>query len=236
MLACFLLLPALVPSAFVTSSGLSAWPMLPPSSRCHRPYALAPSASSFSRSPPSPFQRAPPAAMDQAMDNMRRADTPSDEEERTLQIICGGIGVVLGPRLVGSSLVGLVLGAATATALANAGGRTGLWAREIGWQAAQFADKQSFAQLGRTSRRKAGELFRAGLTQMQMFANLDTVSDMRRRAAAQIVQSWSIVRGWADSCGLSTRLVALWNASRVGDFLELCANNIEQRQEAMQQA
>lgn len=68
--------------------------------------------------------------------NMKRADTPLDEEVRGLRLACGAVGVVFGPLIIGSSIVGLVLGLIASAYLIQAEGAKGLWAREIGAQVA----------------------------------------------------------------------------------------------------
>jgi hypothetical protein len=105
--------------------------------------------------------------------NMKRADEPLDDEVTGLKVALGTLGVVLGGGLLGSSLVGLMLGIAAASALmrvrrprgselvgqtavrrsgsvprrAQAEGSTGLWAREIGLQVSeQLARLKSEAQ------------------------------------------------------------------------------------------
>ena len=79
--------------------------------------------------------------------NLKRADGPSEEETRSLQIIIGVFGWLIGPRFAGSAVMGALCGYTAGAALVNAGGSTGLWAREIGWQAHQIAARNRVPEL-----------------------------------------------------------------------------------------
>jgi hypothetical protein len=166
--------------------------------------------------------------MDQ-FSNMRRADTPLDEEKRAMQVICGVVGMVIGSCLLDSALVGMAVGVYAAGGLVNAGGSTGLWARELGWQAAQFAERLSLPTLMSNALSKAAQFFSLVMKELKAFSNLEQVQSMRQSAVAFMEPYALKARTWADGCGLSGGVQRVWNASRIGEWLELCATNIEKR-------
>jgi len=64
---------------------------------------------------------------------MLRSDRKSPDELAALQTIGGGAGLILGPPLLGSSAIGLLVGIAIARYVALEPGHIGAVARELGW-------------------------------------------------------------------------------------------------------
>lgn len=139
--------------------------------------------------------------------NMRRADEPLEEETRALQVVMGLLGFIIGPRILGSSIVGMVLGATAGGALVNAGGTTGLWAREIGWQAHQFADRRSLPELARNVGNTASKIAAAASAEFKALAAQPTVSNLKTRFVSLVISGWARMCAWADSTGLSVVLL-----------------------------
>ena len=163
-------------------------------------------------------RRAPGVRLDQFA-GMKRADTPLDEEERALQVAGGALGVLIGPRIVGSSLIGLVLGLYGATVMANRSGRSGAWAREIGAQMALARDaKAAAARVCQTigSERSA----------------LDNATGARAKASDACSAVWAKGVAWADARGISPKVSKAWNASNLPQWIERCRANVQKRRAA----
>eukprot|EP00325_Prymnesiales_sp_UTEX-LB-985_P009785 CAMPEP_0174697752 /NCGR_PEP_ID=MMETSP1094-20130205/3523_1 /TAXON_ID=156173 /ORGANISM="Chrysochromulina brevifilum, Strain UTEX LB 985" /LENGTH=167 /DNA_ID=CAMNT_0015894789 /DNA_START=326 /DNA_END=829 /DNA_ORIENTATION=+ len=163
---------------------------------------------------------------------MRRADEPLEEERRALRVLCGGIGIIIGATVLGSALVGLTIGIASAGALIDAHGTTGLWAREIAAQAAQFAESRSLPEYTQSAIRTAKTMGSAALAELRVFADLKPVRSITLRLSTWAALLWARVHAWAKGVGLTVRLQSLWRASHVDDFLAQCRENIEQRRRA----
>jgi len=172
------------------------------------------------------------ATDDDDFSDMRRADEPLEEERRALQIICGAVGLLVGSRFLGSALLGLTFGIASAGALLSAGGTTGLWAREIGWQASQFAESRSLPQFTESAVRMAKTVGDATLAELKVLSDLEPVKRSRVQISAAAQTLWSRLRAWADSSGVTERLRAAWRASHMEDWYERAKQNIEQRRRA----
>ena len=156
---------------------------------------------------------------------MRRADDPLEEEVRAMQAICIVLGILVRPG--GSNIIGGTLGYFSGTMLVNAGGTTGLWAREIGWQTAQFASGVADGAHLRAARAKVAEWQNASAPLLvAAFAEVRAVSlkvwsasevtALRTRVASRAALWWASAVAWASANGLAARLQALWTASRLG--------------------
>ncbi len=103
----------------------------------HAAYAAAAAANTPRATPP------PVANLDRAA-SMKRADLPSDEEMRALELLGAGVGALLGRTLLGGpALVGAALGAAAGRVAAHEPGRRGALARELGFQLTSVYEVQS---------------------------------------------------------------------------------------------
>ena len=176
---------------------------------------------------------APPRMMATDFSSMKRADEPLDEEVNGLRLALGAFGVFFGPLLVGSSLIGLVLGLAAATFLIDADGATGLWAREIGAQVWAViarlkaeADTRNLPDVLRAARARAAKLGAAAAHEWQ---SLDQAAKLSTRSAALWAKMWTPVRARLDESGLAARLAAWWAASGIPAWIATCEANIERR-------
>lgn len=177
---------------------------------------------------PAVLRARPAFAMDQFSD-LRRADEPLDEEKWALQLVLGSLGVFIGPIIFGSALIGLAIGLAGASALINAGGTTGLWAREIGWQVSQLFDKVRTRKLVSDARVQAIQYWGLARTKLSDIASQSQVVELRTQFASLVRTWWSKVLGWATACGLRASLEKLWGASRIGEWLAYCNENVAKR-------
>ena len=159
-----------------------------------------------------------------------------------MSYIGGALGVIVRPG--GSSLLGLTLGILAGAMLVNAGGTTGLWAREIGYQTAQFANRRP-AEAIRAARAKvavwressspavaaAATELREGITKIW---DAPKVTAMRTRAVDAFSAWWSTLLAWAASIGLSARLSQLWAFLRLGEWLSYTNARILERRQKQQ--
>jgi len=155
--------------------------------------------------------------------HMRRADEPMVEEVRSLQLILGGIGLVVGPRMGGSAFMGALCGVTAGAALVNAGGSTGLWAREIAWQAHQFGEGKRLPELAGNLRTTAVQASNMICTELKSLAAQPMVADARGRCVA----TWIKCRSWAESSSLLAPVIL-----RVSQWLVHSKKNIERRRRA----
>lgn len=169
--------------------------------------------------------------------NMKRADKPLDDEVTGLKVALGTLGVVLGGGLLGSSLVGLMLGIAAASALMRAEGSTGLWAREIGLQVSeQLARLKSEAQTRNVpDRLRACQATAVSLwsSTRRELATLEQEWRLKAKLGALLTRAWLEVAARAEVGGLTARLDALWTRARattgLDEWLATMSANIEKR-------
>ena len=184
-------------------------------------------------------RRAPAVRLDQFA-GMKRADTPLDEEERALQVAGGALGVLIGPRIVGSSLIGLVLGLYGATVMANRSGRSGAWAREIGAQmsekvtslrrkATEEAQRREIPALARDAKAAAARVCQ---TIGNELSALDNATGARAKASDACSAVWAKGVAWADARGISPKVSKAWNASNLPQWIERCRANVQKRRAA----
>ena len=141
--------------------------------------------------------------------NLKRADGPSEEETRSLQIIMGVFGWLIGPRFAGSAVMGALCGYTAGAALVNAGGSTGLWAREIGWQAHQIAARNRVPELAQNVTTTAQRIARATASEMKTLSAQPTIAEARAALIAMVAAAWDKARAWADTSGVAASLLSL---------------------------
>ena len=172
---------------------------------------------------PARLRAAAPPAM-QNFEEMKRADDPLEEELRALQIIGGLLGSILGPRIVGSSVIGITLGVLGGRALAYQPGAAGLQARELGWQLSQAvvgqrergeqalgllrreSETRGLPELWNSTRAAAASLV-AGVVSEARAA--EESLGLRVKATAFVTRCWEQLCAWAASSGVSDKLTAL---------------------------
>ena len=163
--------------------------------------------------PPTPaasFSRITCARMD-----MKRADGPLDEEIIGLQVLGGTLGLLVGGRLLGSSVLGVAGGALAGRACAYEPGLRGARARELGWQ---------LSQRGLQVRERAISQWRdmqSEAAKRDLTTRLEALKKTLRTLSAQIV---SELRALDEKAGISTRLrkVAAGVLSWVRSLLDSC--------------
>ena len=176
---------------------------------CRRTQTVTmPASFTLARLPPAArfrTQRAVMFGQDVSVDGRQHDDR--DEEARGLQLLCGAIGVCFGPLLVGTSLLGMVLGLLIATLVLESSGSPGLWGREIGFQVM----KQLRALLGEVD----GSAIR------------DLLASIRKQAG----RLWRTVgvelKALDDALGASTRLAELTEPLK--EKLQTCARHSRHR-------
>ena len=164
---------------------------------------------------------------------MKRADEPLDEEVLGLQVALGMLGILLGPLIFGSGLLGLVLGVVGAKSMIRADGAIGLWAREIGAQVSAAgmwlrteADARNIPNLLSQGRTKASEVWAQCRTEM---ASFDESAKVSERLRALLARAWAPILAWAQRSGVAARLRTWWLASGLPTWIEQLKANIEQR-------
>jgi len=169
-------------------------------------------------------------------DSMKRADEPLPEEERAVQIVCGGVGAIFGSRLTGSSLFGLGLGVLAGSALANDKGSSGVWARELGCQlseaARRLADearRREIPKLVGDGKAAALRLYRGLAAELRA---LDEALGARAKARSFGSAAWSRTVTWSDKVGLTPRVASLWTASRLELAWERLQTGVSKRRRA----
>ena len=150
-----------------------------------------------------------------------------------VQALGGCLGVLLGPRLVGSALVGLILGIAGATALVGSTSVAGMWARELGWQSAEKVRELREKLSSNTPPLRSAV---AGLLAevAEGLRAMDKALGARAKLWALWLRCWTPVKAKADATGLSQQVASLWAASALPAWLEQCSANIEKRRANVQ--
>lgn len=171
-----------------------------------------------------------------AYTGMKRADEASVEEERALQILCGGVGAFVGPRLTGSSLFGCSLGYYAGSYLAQSQGSVGVWAREIGWQLSQL-----FARLLEEARTRGlltklqdgkAAVVRVGRQCWAEALALDQATGLHERLQNGTSAVTTRIAAWSDARGLSPRVRAVWSRCGAPWFIERCRAGVRRRRGA----
>ena len=153
------------------------------------------------------------------LSQMKRTDEPLEEEVRGLYIVGATGGLVLGPLLFGSSILGMIVGVQVGPSLAFTGGER---MRATGWESWRLWGIQV-----RRSRRAwliaRREAEARGLTPLLRRTSgsiraWDERTSARRRCADTALITWSLVQlAWARlaASGASRQLFALWERTTV---------------------
>mgnify|MGYP006133638305 CR=1 FL=1 len=168
------------------------------------------------------------ARMSVRPEDMKRADEPLQEEIRGLQVLSGAVGFVVGPPLVGSSVLGIFCGILLGNFLIFQEGRSGAAARELGWSVARALEyiTQRALQLWESAcaaarergvpdmLRSAREAATGFSTQLiEELRELDNSSNVSARAIDQMGRQRARVQVWADAKGVTPLVVRVWNGS-----------------------
>jgi hypothetical protein len=106
----------------------------------------------------------------------------------------GVFGWLIGPRFAGSAVMGALCGYTAGAALVNAGGSTGLWAREIGWQAHQIAARNRVPELAQNVTTTAQRIARATASEMKALSAQPTIAEARRALITMVAAAWDKAR------------------------------------------
>eukprot|EP00310_Coccolithus_braarudii_P014341 CAMPEP_0183332452 /NCGR_PEP_ID=MMETSP0164_2-20130417/1610_1 /TAXON_ID=221442 /ORGANISM="Coccolithus pelagicus ssp braarudi, Strain PLY182g" /LENGTH=215 /DNA_ID=CAMNT_0025501171 /DNA_START=188 /DNA_END=836 /DNA_ORIENTATION=+ len=157
---------------------------------------------------------------------MKRADLPLSEELIALQVVGGGLGLIVGPKMLGSSAIGITLGVVLGRWLAFEPGRRGASARELAYQLAQLQSRywqrlkdiqrsMQASQLGVTEDMRDAVAGMLAKVRVEVCA-LDAALGVSAKARQVTGRMRSVVCEWADEKGISARLAAAWKVSSYG--------------------
>jgi predicted nucleic acid-binding Zn ribbon protein len=113
--------------------------------------------------------------------------------------------------------MGALCGYTAGAALVNAGGSTGLWAREIGWQAHQIAARNRVPELAQNVTTTAQRIARATASEMKALSAQPTIAEARRALITMVAAAWDKARAWAETSGVAASLLSL----RVATFMPI---------------
>jgi len=184
---------------------------------------------------PAPMLNADPYA------GMKRADLPLNEEVLALKAVGGITGLLLGPLLFRSALLGACLGVYCAHTLAFERSRRGARARELGYQLAKLYHR-SCARVESGLHWMRHEASSLGFPEVvsavgsacgRVLAELraiDQAIGVSRWVRGRVSMVYAKVESWGRAKGITPRVQAAWRRSGVRSWLDDFDRRVEQRQ------